>query len=50
MTDGNVPNAYVKGTLRELIYVKAPRELSVEEDKVLKLLKLLYGLKQSGRC
>ena len=43
-------NAYVKGLLHKLIYVKAPRELDVQAGKVLKLLKPLYGLKQSGRC
>ena len=44
LTHGNVPNAYVKGLLRELIYMKAPRELDVEAVKVLKLLKPLYRL------
>ena len=50
LTHGDVPNACVKGFLRELIYMKAPRDLDVEAGKVLKLLKPLYGLKQSGRC
>ena len=38
------------GLLRELIYIKAPRELDVEAGKVLKLINPLYGLKQWGRC
>ena len=50
LTHGDVLNAYVKGFLRELIYMKAPRELDVEAGKVLKLLKSLYGFKQSGHC
>ena len=50
LTHGDVPNAYVKGLLRELIYMKAPRELNVEAGKVLKLLNPLYGFKHSGRC
>ena len=50
LTHGDVLNAYVKALLRELNYMKAPRELDVEEGKVLKLLKPLSGLKQSGRC
>lgn len=47
---GDVPNAYVKGQLKELIFMKPPVELNVEPGKVLRLLKPLYGLKQSGRC
>uniref|UniRef100_A0AAV1U6Z2 Reverse transcriptase Ty1/copia-type domain-containing protein n=1 Tax=Peronospora matthiolae TaxID=2874970 RepID=A0AAV1U6Z2_9STRA len=50
LTHGDVPNAYMKGLLHELIYMKSPRELGVEAGKVLKLLKPLYGLKQSVRC
>ena len=46
LNHGDVPNAYVKVLLRELIYMKAPRELEVEAGRVLKLLKPLYGLKQ----
>ena len=45
MTHGDVPDVYVKGQSRELIYMKAPQELNVEDGKVLKLLKPLYGLK-----
>ena len=45
LTHGDVPKAYVKGLLREIIYMKAPRELEVEAGKILKLLKPLYGLK-----
>uniref|UniRef100_A0AAV1TIB8 Reverse transcriptase Ty1/copia-type domain-containing protein n=1 Tax=Peronospora matthiolae TaxID=2874970 RepID=A0AAV1TIB8_9STRA len=43
LTHGDVPNAYVKSLLREVIYMKALRELDVEAGKVLKLLKPLYG-------
>ena len=39
-----VSNAYVKGLLRDLIYIKAPRELN---DK---LLMPLYGPKPSDSC
>ena len=46
----DVPNAYVKGTIKEKIYMKPPPELELPQDKVLLLLKPLYGLKQSGRC
>ncbi len=47
---GDVPNAYLKGMLEELIYMKPPSVLGLEETKVLQLLRPLYGLKQSGRC
>ena len=44
MTHGDAPNAYIKGILREIIYMKASRELDVEEVKVLKLFKPFTGL------
>ncbi|DBA02790.1 TPA: hypothetical protein N0F65_006580, partial [Lagenidium giganteum] len=47
---GDVPNAYVKGALKEYILMKSPKELNLRSGHVLRLLKPLYGLKQSGRC
>ncbi|KAJ0397409.1 hypothetical protein P43SY_008554 [Pythium insidiosum] len=46
----DVPNAYVKGTIKEKIYLKPPRELNVPDGKVLLLLKPLYGLKHFDPC
>ena len=43
-------NAYVKGTIKEKIYMETPPELELPQDKVLLLLKTLYGLKQPGWC
>ena len=53
----DVPNAYLKGDLKETIYMKTPEGYILpsgqpahqSEGKVLKLLRPLYGLKQSGR-
>ena len=32
LTHADVPNDYVKGLLRELIYMKVPRDLDVDES------------------
>ena len=48
----DVPDAYLKGDLKENIYMDVPQgyELpSRQQDQVLRLLRPLYGLKQSGR-
>ena len=50
---GDIPNAYVRATLKEDIYMDVPQGYETEgvsnERQKLKLLKTLYGLKQSGR-
>ena len=53
----NVFDAYLKGDLKKTIYIKIPKgytlsgdqSVSQSEGKVLKLLRSLYELKQSGR-
>ena len=47
----DVKSAYLNAPLREGIYMKPPRGVLKpgQEEKVLKLLKGLYGLKQAGR-
>ena len=47
----DVKTAFLHGELKEEIYVKVPKGYSVNgNDKVLKLRKSIYGLKQSPRC
>ncbi|KAF4145511.1 Reverse transcriptase (RNA-dependent DNA polymerase) [Phytophthora infestans] len=47
---GDVPTAFVKANLRELVYVKQPRGFEEgEPGQVWLLRKALYGLKQAGR-
>jgi hypothetical protein len=54
---GDIPNACVRATLKEEIYMDIPQDFKCEPEmkemkennKKLKLLKTLYGLKQSGR-
>ncbi|CAI5704871.1 unnamed protein product [Peronospora farinosa] len=45
---GDVPNAYLRAPIDRPIYVKPPHG-SPDEGRVYRLLKSLYGLKQSGR-
>ena len=48
----DVKNAYLHGTLDETIYMQPPPQEYLSEDdhgKVCRLLKTLYGLRQSGR-
>lgn len=45
----DVVQAYLNSKLHHDVYLKPPEGLSVPEGKVYKLVKGLYGLKQSGR-
>ena len=51
----DVPDAYFKGELKEIIYMEIPQgyilsgQQSDQSDQILRLLRPLYGLKQSGR-
>ena len=52
MRQFDVPNAFLKGTLKENIYMEQPKGNNVsesEKDYVCKLIKSLYGLKQASR-
>lgn len=40
---------FLNGELKEIIYLKPTESLDVEPGYVLKLLKSIYGLKQSPR-
>ena len=43
----DVKNAFLNGSLHELVYLKPPEGYSIESGMVLKLCKPLYGLKQA---
>lgn len=45
----DVKSAFLYGEIEEEIYVRPPDEVDIEEGKVWKLKKSLYGLKQSPR-
>lgn len=46
----DVKTAFLNGTLKEELYMKIPEGIKTENDKVCKLHKSIYGLKQSARC
>lgn len=45
----NVKIAFLYGLINQLVYMKIPKKFKIEENQniVCKLLKILYGLKQS---
>jgi hypothetical protein len=45
----DVVSVYLLGDLEEEVYIEAPKGLEVPIGKVLKLIKGMPGLKQSGR-
>lgn len=45
----DVVGAFLNGNLKEEIYMEPPEGLDIPKSKALRLLKTLYGLKQSGR-
>jgi len=45
----DITTAFLYGTLEEDIYIKAPQGLTIQDNQALKLVKGLYGLKQSPR-
>ena len=45
----DVPSAFLKGILKESIYMDPPEGFNCPPNKTLKLVKTLYGLKQSPR-
>lgn len=48
----DVKSTFLNGPLKEDIYVKQPPifEIKMQEEKVYRLRKLLYGLKKSSRA
>lgn len=46
----DVKTAFLNGDLEEEVFMRPPKGIEIEEGKVLKLRKSLYGLKQSPRC
>jgi hypothetical protein len=46
----DVKTAYLNGTLDEDTYMYIPEGFEYEKGKVCKLIKSLYGLRQSGKC
>jgi hypothetical protein len=45
----DIKGAYLNGILKEDVYMCQPKGYTDGTDKVCKLVKTLYGLKQSGR-
>jgi len=46
----DIKAAFLNGDLQEEIYLEPPEGSAIPADKVLRLKKSLYGLKQSPRC
>lgn len=46
----DVKTTFLNGLLEEDIYISQPKGFMVDQDKVCKLLKTLYGLKQASRA
>jgi hypothetical protein len=46
----DIKTAFLYGTLQEEIYMDQPKGFEVPGGQVCRLLKSLYGLKQSSRC
>lgn len=46
----DVPTAFLNGNLESEVYIKAPPGVIVEKNKVLKLNRGLYGLRESPKC
>lgn len=46
----DVPTAYLNGNLEKDVYMKPPDGVELEKNKVLKLNRGLYGLRESGKC
>ena len=49
MQQMDVKGAYLNGTLQETIYMRQPEGCEDGTDRVCRLIKSLYGLKQAGR-
>jgi hypothetical protein len=45
----DVKGAYLNGILKEKVYMRQPEGYKDDTDRICKLIKTLYGLKQSGR-
>ena len=45
----DVKGAYLNGTLREIVHMRQPEGYEDNSDRVCRLVKTIYGLKQSGR-
>lgn len=46
----DVQTAFLYGELTEDVYMEVPEGVQAEQGKICKLVKSLYGLKQSSRC
>jgi hypothetical protein len=46
----DITTAFLHGPLKETIYMRLPKEVTIGRGKVARLKKALYGLKQAGRC
>ena len=46
----DVKTAFLNGDLKECLYMQVPEGMNVAKNKVLKLKKAIYGLKQSSRA
>lgn len=46
----DIPSAFLNGKLESEVYIKIPDGLNEDRNKVLKLNRALYGLKESPKC
>ncbi|KAG5890358.1 hypothetical protein JTB14_015760 [Gonioctena quinquepunctata] len=46
----DIPTAFLNGKVETEVYIKIPDGVNIDESKVLKLDRALYGLKESPRC
>ncbi|RVE41872.1 hypothetical protein evm_013480 [Chilo suppressalis] len=46
----DVPTAFLNGHLSEEVYIKPPKGVKINKNKVLKLKRSLYGLKEAPKC
>lgn len=46
----DIKTAFINGEVKEELYMKIPEGINVNRDKVCRLNKSIYGLKQAARC
>jgi len=46
----DIKTAFINGEIKEELYMKIPEGMNIDRDKVCRLNKSIYGLKQAARC